>query len=440
MLSAAGPIAHPRDQPLRRDPRFVRFASAKLLNLLGQNALIYGLFILVVSQHKSALATGAFVLTANIPSIVLGLPSGVVADRFPHKATLLITLGARIAIVWWFFSLHPGAAATILLTLATWSIYQFYSPAESAALPGVVDTERLGSANAWLNGISLVGQVGGAGIVAPLTVKAFGSDGLFLIVLALLIVSTWLFATVPHLSAPRATRGLRQNIFQALPAGWRAINGDRELWRIVMLTIVLDTAIFVVIVATPTFIRDVLRTDPANAVYIAAPGAAGIVAGLVVAPILLRASPPRVVVTLGFICAIGVIMTMPFVETLSSQLEPYAPVKQATQWLRVPADIAVLALLLPFAGLGMTLVHVASNTAVYQHAPDGCVAQVFATESAISSIASIVPAVGAGIVIDLVGAPAVLFVVGGISAALAFALILGPLQHAQHPEHSMHQA
>jgi MFS family permease len=426
--------------PLRRNPRFVRFASAKLLNLLGQNALIYGLFILVISQHKSALATGAFVLTANIPSIVLGLPSGVVADRFPQKITLIITLGLRISIVWWLFAGQPGAAATILLTLATWSIYQFYSPAESAALPAVADGDRMPAANAWLNGISLAGQIGGAGVVAPLTVKAFGGHGLFLIVLALLLTSTWLFATIPDLTVAPARRKARVNILRALPQGWHAIDADAVLRRIILLTIVMDTAIFVVIVATPTFIREVLKTDPANAVYIAAPSAIGIFAGLVMAPVLLKLLHARFVVTLGFAMVAGVILTLPFVHGISLAADQATPLRQAQSWLNVPADIAAVALLLPIAGLGMTFVHVASNTAVYQHTQEGMVAQVFATEAAMSSIISIVPAIGAGLLIDLLGAPAVLVITGSVSAIAALALLTGPLQHAPQPAQALETA
>ncbi|MDP9236537.1 MAG: MFS transporter [Chloroflexota bacterium] len=418
----------------------MRFASAKLLNLVGQNALIYGLFILIISQHKSALATGAFVLTANIPSIVLGLPSGVVADRFPQKATLIATLGLRIAIVWWLFAGQPGAAATILLTLATWSIYQFYSPAESAALPAVADGDRMAAANAWLNGISLAGQIGGAGVVAPLMVKAFGGDGLFLIVLALLLLSTWLFATIPDLTVARDRRKERVNMLRALPQGWRAIGADAVLRRIILLTIVMDTAIFVVIVATPTFIREVLKTDPANAVYIAAPSAVGILVGLVLAPILLKLLGARLVVTLGFAMVAGVILTLPFVHGMSLALDQATPLRQVQSWLNVPADIAAVALLLPIAGMGMTFVHVASNTAVYQHTGEGMVAQVFATEAAISSIVSIVPAIGAGLLIDLLGAPAVLVMAGSLSAIAGLALLSGPLQHAGQPATALETA
>jgi hypothetical protein len=68
---------------LLRRPRFRRYALAKFSQLAGQNALIYGLFILVASGQETALATSAVVLAAAIPSILLSVPAGVVADFAP---------------------------------------------------------------------------------------------------------------------------------------------------------------------------------------------------------------------------------------------------------------------------------------------------------------------------------------------------------------------
>ena len=47
----------------------MRYAYAKLLSLLGQNALVYGWFIAVISKQHSSLATSAFVLASVVPSL-----------------------------------------------------------------------------------------------------------------------------------------------------------------------------------------------------------------------------------------------------------------------------------------------------------------------------------------------------------------------------------
>lgn len=85
---------------------------------------------------------------------------------------------------------------------------------------------------------------------------------------------------------------------------------------------------------------------------------------------------------------------------------------------------------------GMTLVHVASRRAVYEETPPGFVAQVFATEAATGSAASVVPALGAGLLIDVAGVPAVPVATGCVSVIFALSLAIGSLQHGLVPARS----
>ncbi len=157
------------------DHRFVRYCYAKFLSLLGQNALIYGLFIAVISRQESSVATSAFVLASVVPSIVLSLPGGLAADLLPRKLVLLLSLLLRMLVVYWFINFNPGVDAVIGLTFLVWTAYQFFSPAESAAVLAIVPRERLAHATSFLQALSLVAQLIGAGIVAPLAVKLLQS-------------------------------------------------------------------------------------------------------------------------------------------------------------------------------------------------------------------------------------------------------------------------
>ena len=415
--------------PLLQNPRFVRYTLAKLLHLLGQNALIYGIFIIVVSEQESAVATSAFVLTATVPSILLSLPGGVVADALPRKLTILVTMAIRSIIVWYFIQYDAELVTVVLLTLATWTVYQFFSPAESAALTAVVSPDRIGAANAALNGVSLAAQVLGAGLVAPVALKAIGDDGLFTFVLILYAVAFVLFLSLPRLTPRGVRKRERVGVLRSLPQGWREINGEPTLMRVTMLHAIMDSAVLIVVVAIPAFITDVLRTAPENAVYIFAPAAIGVVAGLLVAPVMLKVVPARAVVTLGFALFAGVVLTLPFIPEVSRELEErtFLPLTEMQDWLNVRPAIAGTALLLPFGGLGLTLVRVASRTAVYQHAAHEVIAQVFATQSAIGSIASLVPTLAAGLLVDLLDVRAVLLLTGSLMAVLAVLAIAGPM-------------
>ena len=143
------------------DQRFRQFSLAKLLQLAGQNALIYGLFILVIEKQDSSLSTSLFVLGSVLPSVVLSIPGGVVADATPRKMTILLMLVARLAIILMFIRFEVSLPLVLGLTLLIWSIYQFYSPAENAALVAVTPPGMLVQANVVMYVISLLAQLGG---------------------------------------------------------------------------------------------------------------------------------------------------------------------------------------------------------------------------------------------------------------------------------------
>jgi MFS family permease len=416
--------------PLLENERFVRYGVAKLLQLLAQNALIYGLFILIIREQETAVITALFVLTATLPSIVLSLPGGVVADALPKKLTILATMAVRVGVAITFLQFAPGLVSILALALLTWTVYQFFSPAESAAIPAIVPTEKLGAATAYIHAISITAQIGGAGVVAPLALKVYGSDGLFIIVVFLLIISTVLFAMIPDLTVPDVVKRERIGWIRSLPIGLRTIRSDPILLRITTLSVLLDSALLVVVVAAPAFVNDVLNTDPQNAVYIFAPGATGMAVGLITAPIILKLVPPRAVVTFGFVLVVSMIVALPFIREIATELSDrtFLPLQTVENLLNVRREIGATVLLLPFGGLGIMLVRVAARTAVYQHAPPQTIGQVFATQSALGSVASVLPTLLSGVLLDLMHVRIVLVMAGAIVAIVAIAALAGPVR------------
>lgn len=392
---------------------FARLALAKFLQLLAQNALIYGLFILVVRQQQSSLATSAFVITSILPSIVLSLPGGIAADLAPVKLSLIWTLVARMAIAWFFFESEPGLFTVLLLTTLNWSVYQFYSPAESAALPAVRPPEGLANATAVLQALSLLAQLAGAGIVAPLTLKLFDERVLFALVFLLLLAAALVIVSIPRLTPRRRQAPRRASLAAHLPAGIRAIQRSDVLTRATVMRVVVETSTAMVVVAAPILLADVLRTKPENAVYIAAPGAIGLAAGLILAPLLLTVVPVRSVLWAGFLLTLLTITGLAEVGRVADVLDEQAqlPLRQLQETFGVRREIATTMLLLPLGGLGLSLVQVTSRAAVYRHAAGGVVAQVFATQSAIGSFASLLPIALSGLLLDLLPVGIVLWLI-----------------------------
>ena len=408
------------DAGLFANSRFVRYSYAKLLSLIAQNALIYGLFITVVSRQESSLATSAFVLASIVPSIVLSLPGGLAADLLPKKIVLLVSSALRLLVVYWFIDFNPNVEAAIGLTFLLWTAYQFFSPAENAAVLAIVPRERLAHASSFLQALSLAAQLLGAGAVAPLTVKLLDLEGLYFIVFACLGISTLIFASIPDLTPTHTREADRLVWWRALPDGYRTIAADARLTSITLMRILLDTGMLMFVVAAPVFIEDTLNTGAQNAVYIALPGAIGLALGLLLAPLLLTFVSARGVALAGFVCFTAVLLALPFVDAFAPQIAgAFGPIADLTDWLGISDAIVATVFLLPIAGAGSSFVHVAARTEVYRRVRTNLVAQVFATQSALGSIGALVPTFLAGILLDQLPVRVVLILIGGSLTACA---------------------
>ena len=391
------------------------------LQLFGQNALIYGLFIVVISRQESSLATSAFVLAAVIPSIVLSVPGGLIADLLPKKLVLLTVLALRLLIAWLFIDLDLAIGAALGLTFLTWTAYQFFTPAENAAIVAIVPSGRIPQAVSLLQALSLAAQLAGAGLLAPLAVKLLNADGLFAAVILLFLASGALYAVVPHLSPPRGKLVRQEAWWRALPSGLRILAADADLARITALRVLVDTGTLVVIVAAPAFIEDTLATGAENAVYIAMPAALGIAMGLLIALLLLVLFSPRLLVALGFFLFASTVLALPLVDALWRGLFTELGFSGLEQLTGLDGALIATVLLLPWAGLGVSLVQVAARTSVYSRVPTATIAQVFATQSAIGSVAALLPTFLTGALLDVLPVKAVLLAFGGLLILLAIA-------------------
>ena len=401
------------------DPRFRQYALAKLLQLAGQNALIYGLFILVIEKQESSLSTALFVLCSTIPSVLVSIPGGVVADSLPRKLTILLMLAARMAIILAFIRFDLSLPLVLGLTELIWTAYQFYSPAENAALIAVTPAGRLVQSNGVVYVVSLLAQLGGAGFIAPAALKTFDESGLFVVTLLMVFGGFYFYAAIPNLS-PEAPPRRRQGLIGSLTYGIRYFRADPLAARAALQFILLSSATLMVLVAVPRFLHDVLSTGVINAVYIFSPGAIGIAFGLALAPFLTRWLGAPTVTFLGFVAFAGALLALALVDPISEALKEWRFFDWATETFHISLLVATTMVIVPFGGLGIALVNVASRALIYERAESGRLGQIFATQSAIGSLASVLPTLLAGVLVDRID---VRYFLGGVAALLIASLL-----------------
>ena len=179
---------------LRRNRDFRRLFLASVISLGGDWFLFVALGGLVLEATGKAAAVGIMICAQEVP-IFLATPwAGWLADRLDRRRLMIVCDLARAIICAAFLLVGPDNLWLAYALLALLSVFAaVFDPAQSAALPNVVDAPDLATANAL--GGSLWGTmlaVGAAlgGVVATIFGRnvAFTVDAISFAISALLLV------------------------------------------------------------------------------------------------------------------------------------------------------------------------------------------------------------------------------------------------------------
>ncbi len=218
---------------LRRNRDFRRLFLASVISLGGDWFLFVALGGLVLEVTGEATAVGIMIFAQEAP-IFLATPwAGWLADRFDRRRLMIGCDLARTVICAAFLLVGPGNLWLAYALLVCLSLFAaVFDPAQSAALPNVVDAEDLPTANAL--GGSLWGTmlaVGAAlgGVVAAI----FGRDVAFIVdAVSFALSALFLLGVHRSFSAPRE-HDEHIGIADATRETVRYARRDRRVWALV---------------------------------------------------------------------------------------------------------------------------------------------------------------------------------------------------------------
>jgi Na+/melibiose symporter-like transporter len=271
-----------------------------------------------------------------------------------------------------------------------------------------------------------LGQVLGVLILAPLFLKTVGADSLFTVIAMLYVVAAALLLTVPNLgfrelseaqrhSTHTTFRGVRAEFAEA----WQTLRQDRTAYMGMMLLVLGSTSLLVTAGLAPRFAEQVLGISTENAIYVFAPATLGIILGLRVVDWLTHQVSKSWVVTAGFILVVLSTVAMAMVPQSARLLENQNPLGLFSGGL-FGTTAARIMVTLAFAGLtgfAYSVVNVAGRSLLNERVPVPMQGRVFAAQTVLSNLASIVPLLLAGALADWWG-------VGPVLIAVAVAVLL----------------
>jgi predicted MFS family arabinose efflux permease len=246
-----------------RDFRVVWTGQAVSMIGTWMQMVAQGLLVLQLWNH--AFALGALNFANAVPSLLIMLFGGVLADRMEKRRILIVTqavmmllaLAVGLLIVTDQVQYWMLIVATILLGIA----FGYDMPSYQALLPELVPPEKIGQAvalnSSTFHGTRMIGPaVAGAAIAAfGLAAAYFLNAASFLaVILSLLIIR---YRPQPRPEGPRASA------IEGLKEGLRHARQRPNIQAMLLLTGLNTMLVFPVIaILTPFYVKDVLHAGP----------------------------------------------------------------------------------------------------------------------------------------------------------------------------------
>ncbi|MET9900246.1 MFS transporter [Streptomyces sp. NPDC006446] len=217
-----------------RIPDFRTLFTASALSQLGANISYVAIPLVAVTALDAGPGqVGALATLSTVAFLVIGLPAGAWVDRLSHRRVLIVAdlvramLQLTVPVAYWLDSLTLGQLYAVVLLNGCATV--FFDVGSQSVLPQLVARDSLVRANADINTLIAVGNVGGrsagGGLVSLLTAPAavFFSAGTHLASGLTLL----LLRRTPAPAAPPA--GTRTRLWAQIGEGVRHVLGNKEL-------------------------------------------------------------------------------------------------------------------------------------------------------------------------------------------------------------------
>lgn len=399
---------------------FLVIWSNQILLQLSYNMLSFTLLVTLFRLTGSNTISALFLLTNLIPSTLLAMFAGVVADKFDRRKILLITdVGVGVCMFSYLFIDLP--VQIILVTLLLNSILQFFQPTESATIPMLVPKKDLLAANSLFQMTLFGAMIGGYAIAGPI-LDRFGSDIIFIFGSSSLLISFILRRFLPPLPN-EGTREKTSNIQglinltkRHIGEGLRFITSNRYVWATILTMAIANALANLIITVGPGLMEQVLKIRAEGAsIVLLLPLGLGMVTGALSVGKFGSLIARRHIIALGFFIsgiAVIVIVLAPIIASyiIGHDINFSRPVHFLNA-VKLSYFISFFAIILGFGG---SFIIIPTQTLLQELTPNNLRGRVFSTQIMVMGIVAAIPVFAAGALSDIFGVQTVLFVVGTI--------------------------
>ena len=416
-----------RVPPVLTNQGFLQLWLAQIISQTAQNAVLYALLILVLELTNRASTTGVLVMLFIVPTMVLGVFSGVLVDRWNKRRLLILTNAGRAAAAVAFFFAQDHLWGLYGVTILFASFSQLFTTTNAASIPYLVSRQQLISANSIFSLGFTVAQVAGLVLLGPVLLFTAGAGVLFITAASAFLIAAVLARFLPYvgrkedvekegaLPGPAELKGALSEFMRALGV----LRSDPVSYLAMAHITTSSTLVLIFAVMVPRYMQAILEREPKDAVAIFAPVAFGALLGLRAVPWIVGKLSNTKAVALGLFGLALCLVALGSVEFIAAGLEgterfnPFGTERIFGQSILVTITIAIAGPM----GFSYALLNAPAQTLLHERTPHEMRGRIFASQMVLANGVALLPLVVVGGVADLYGVSSVVL---GLGVLLVF--------------------
>lgn len=216
--------------------KFLLLWSGELVSSIGGGLTSFGLGVYIFNMTGSAAGMALVTLLGFLPTLVLGVPAGVLADKYDRRLLMMIGDGcSAIGIVYILIAMMTGGASLfeICIGVTISSVFSaLLEPSYKATITDILTKEEFSKAN------GLVSMAGSARYLFSPVIAGFLLSVSDVKLLLIIDICTF-FLTV--ISAAVVRRGTPTNateedvsFIESMKEGWKTVTGNKGVLMLVL--------------------------------------------------------------------------------------------------------------------------------------------------------------------------------------------------------------
>lgn len=406
---------------------FLNLWINQILVQLSLNSLNFALIIWVFKLTDSNIAISALLFSIYLPTVLLGLFSGVLVDIIDRRKIIMVV---DLLLSMLFFSLIFGKEsypAILAIIFFINSLGQFYGPAEASAIPIIVKRNQLIIANSIFSTTVFSCFLLGFALAGPL-INQLGIDfvfGLGGVVLSLAFLLSLLFPPIQGATDQQGKKLISALvkrdygvIFQIgkweIDQTFKLIRGKLPVLSSIGILAGVQVVVGIIAVLAPGFLEKSLQIKATDASFVVViPLGLGIVSGGLFLSKFGKSLVKRKLVS-GAILFAGLLFFLEGISPIISPAIRYFHSPRPLSFFTQPPLSSVLAAGSFFLGIALVSILVPSQTVLQENTPKQDRGKVFAVLGAVMSGLALIPVLLSGILADIFGTTPIFIGLGTI--------------------------